>query len=124
MAARAIAFLPCGAELLPITAAAGRPCFNGSLAYAPAFAALAILVGLLIAVAHPAARRIAAATALLAVSLTFRTLDIEICAMSDFFGRARGAHALWHVLNAAVLCLLLTAAIHGSDPERQLPSAP
>lgn len=107
----AAAFAPCDPGLLPITAAAGRSCLNGSLEYLPVIAALAIVGGLLLARGHPAGRYIAAAGAVFAVSLTLRTLDIEICALTDFFGKVRGTHALWHCLNATTLYLLLAAAI-------------
>ncbi len=101
----------CGPELLPITSAAGRSCMNGSLGYAPAFLALLILAMGLAVVRHPAAKLIAAATLVFAVSLTFRTLDFEVCAMTEFLGRVRGTHALWHITNAVLLYLLLRAAI-------------
>lgn len=113
---RATALVPCATGLLPITEAAGRPCLNGSLSYAPALVALPVLAAVLFWRGHAAAKRVAIAAAVLAVSLTLRTLDIEVCAITDLLGRARGTHALWHILNAAVLYQLLMAAIlHGTS---------
>lgn len=114
---RAMSFLPCSAELLPITAAAGRSCFNGSLGYVPAALSLVILTAAMMAIGHPAARVMAAAVSVFAVSLTFRTLDVEVCALTDVLGKARGTHALWHVANALLLYLLLRAALQ-SRPAR------
>lgn len=106
--------LTCTPGLLPVTAAAGRPCLNGSLSYVPALIALLMTAGILLVRHHVAGPLVLAAAATFAVSLTMRTLDVEICALSEVFGRLRGTHAVWHVLNAATLFLLLIAAIrHG-----------
>lgn len=107
--------IPCDPGLLPITQAAGRPCFNGSLGYLPALAAL-VGIGTLLAIRRvPAAAGILTASAVFAGSLAFRTLDMEVCAMTELLGKARGTHALWHLANATVLFLLLRTAIrHGA----------
>lgn len=117
LSAQVIGLAPCASGLLPITEAAGRPCYNGSLAYAPALFALCILTALLIWRQHSAVRSVGWATIALALSITLRTVDLEVCAFTDLLGRARGTHALWHLLNATVLYLLLMAAIeHGAAP--------
>lgn len=103
--------IPCDPGLLPITAAAGRGCFNGTLGYAPVLIALLFYGSRLVMRGHPAGRPILNGAAVFAISMVFRTLDIEICALTGLFGRARGTHALWHVLNAATVYYLLTAAI-------------
>lgn len=111
----------CSNGLLPVTAAAGRSCLNGSLSYLPA---LASLIGIAVITGwqkNPVARTFAAAAAIFAISLTLRTLDIELCPLSAIFGRARGTHALWHLLNGAMLFLLLRAAIHLPANHRVLP---
>jgi Ceramidase len=106
--------LSCSAELLPVTAAAGRPCLNGSLAYVPAFAAMLLIGVALKTLGHPAANRVLTAGVVFAVSLTARTLDFEVCAATAMLGAVRGTHMLWHILNAVTLYLLTTAAIlHG-----------
>lgn len=100
----------CRSTLLPVTAAARAPCYNGSLAYVPAAAAMA-LVGLALAVQrHRAAPWLLAAGVVFVVSLAARTLDIEWCGVTRLFGRTRGTHAIWHVCNAVTLLLLLLAA--------------
>ncbi len=108
---------PCATGLLPVTAAAGRPCFNGTLGYLPALVALAAMAVWLLITRHRAGPLLLAAAITLAASMTLRTLDIEVCAMTEVMGRARGTHALWHLLNASMLYMLLSAAIcHGRSP--------
>jgi hypothetical protein len=106
--------IPCDPELLPVTVAAGRPCFNGSLGYVPALGAL-LLIGLALLVrGHGAGGPVLLAGLIFAVSLTLRTLDFEVCGSTSLLGRARGTHALWHMLNAVLLYILLAAAVrHG-----------
>jgi len=92
----------------------GGPCLNGSVAYFPAFAVLVVIGGYLMRRAH------AAAGLLFAASLTFRTLDQQVCQATDWIGSGPlGTHFMWHVLNGTLLYLLLRAAIlHGraADP--------
>ena len=105
----------CSGDLLPATAAAGRPCFNGSLAYVPALLSMLFIGGALVAQRHPAGRRVLMAGLIFLVSLTARTLDFELCVASKVLGAVRGTHMLWHILNAVTLFLLTTAAIwHGN----------
>jgi Ceramidase len=106
----------CGPQLLPITAAAGRPCFNGSLGYVPALAAMLVIGGALAAQRHPAARLVAGAGFVFVISLAARTLDFEICSYTHLFGAVRGTHVMWHLLNAVTLYLLAIAAVrHGQS---------
>jgi hypothetical protein len=101
--------------LLPITLAVGRPCFNGSLGYVPALAALVLIGVALVIRRHGAGSAVLAAGAVFAVSLILRTVDFEVCGVTSMMGRARGTHALWHIANALLLYLLLLAAIrHGA----------
>jgi hypothetical protein len=75
---------------------------NGSVAYFPV---LAFLVGFALwlrARDGAMARTMAAAAGLFALSLTFRTLDAALCPLLPM-----GTHFLWHLLNAALLFLLL-----------------
>lgn len=106
--------IPCDPALMPITAAAGRGCFNGSLGYTPVLIAL-LGAGMLLAMrGHRAGRLVLGAAAVFSISIMLRTLDIEICALTGMYGRPRGTHALWHVLNAvAVYCLLAAAIRYG-----------
>jgi hypothetical protein len=97
---------------------AGGPCLNGSVGYLPALAVLLGIGGWLGFKGHPAARWILGAGAIFAVSLVFRTLDRSICPQTALFGgRMIGTHFIWHLCNATLLFLLLSAAIrHGGRP--------
>lgn len=119
LAMRYAGSIPCDPALLPVTVAAGRPCFNGSLGYVPALAALLIIGAVLLVRGHGAGGPVFLAGFVFAISLTLRTIDYEVCGMTNVLGRARGTHALWHTLNAVLLFMLLAAAIrHGRGPER------
>jgi len=102
-------------ELLPITARTGARCLNGTASYVPAFLALAGSTLLLAVLRHPAWRLLALASVVFLASMTFRTVDIEICELTRFGGHLVGSHFMWHVLNALTLYLLLRAAVcHGT----------
>lgn len=80
-----------------------RGTFNGSHAYLPALAAT-LVIGWL--VRHgPGGTYVLMAGATLALSLIFRSIDNAVCASLPL-----GTHFLWHLLNGAVLYLLLRAA--------------
>lgn len=79
---------------------------NGSVAYLPALAALLSFAALLWGRQPQAAKGLAAAGGIFLVSLTFRTIDRDICGSLQ-----SGTHFLWHLLNACVLWLLLRTAI-------------
>lgn len=108
---RAMSAATCDMSWMPVTAAAGRGCLNGSLAYGPALVAITVLSTAIMIIRHPATKWIAAATAALAVSLVFRAIDFEVCSATEIFGHPRGTHPLWHLTNAFVLYFLLRAAI-------------
>ncbi|HRN84991.1 MAG TPA: ceramidase domain-containing protein, partial [Hyphomicrobium sp.] len=65
--------------LLPITSRTGARCFNGTLGYTPAFFALVGAAILLAILRHPVWRLIGLASAVFLASMTFRTLDLELC---------------------------------------------
>ena len=88
-------------RLLPYLAGPGA--LNGSLDYLPALAAMLILVWFVPSKVRPA---IWLAAILFIVSLAFRTMDQAVCAAFPL-----GTHFSWHLLNAAVLLVLLDAAI-------------
>jgi hypothetical protein len=91
-----------------------KACLNGSLFYLPALCAL-IVVGLLLEdKRHRAAPYLLWAAAILAVSVTLRTLDIALCDKIVIEGRKIGTHFAWHVLNAISLFLLLRASFEDS----------
>jgi hypothetical protein len=81
-----------------------RGLLNSSVGYLPALAAM-LVVGWVVRATSPG-RTILAAAGIFAVSLTFRTVDLWICP-----SLLLGTHAIWHLLNAIVLYLLLRPTI-------------
>lgn len=110
MATLAATQLLCPATALSGASGARAACLNGTIGYVPALFAL-FIVGVSVGRGHPAARRLLAATGLFLISMTLRWADLELCALTSFMGRARGTHALWHLLNAATLYMLLAAVL-------------
>lgn len=83
---------------------------NGTVQYLPAVLALAAFTVELARRGLPAARPVAAAAAVFVPSLAARTADMAVCTALPL-----GTHFLWHLLNAAMLALLLVAAVdHGA----------
>jgi hypothetical protein len=111
--------LTCSNELLPVTRAAGKRCFNGTLGYAPAFVALVLVGVALLWRKHPAAPYLLVASVVFLTSMTFRTIDIEVCRQT----RGLGTHFVWHILNAVLLYVLLLAAIRYGGPRSAAPIA-
>jgi hypothetical protein len=98
-----------------------KPCLNGSLFYLPALVAL-IVVGLVLSErGHRAAPYLLWAAAILAVSITLRSLDLALCDQVVIEGRKVGTHFAWHVLNALALFLLLRASLEGGPPPSPRP---
>ena len=98
--------------------AAGRircgegPCFNGSLGYVPALLALAAMGLWLRTRRHPASVALIGGAAAFMVSLTFRTLDRNLCPATAIGGSGPlGTHFIWHIANATLLYMLLRAAV-------------
>jgi hypothetical protein len=88
-----------------------KPCLNGSIFYLPALIAL-IVVGLLAEErGHRAAPYLLWAAAILAVSVTLRSLDMALCDQAVIAGQKVGTHFAWHVLNGLALFLLLRASL-------------
>ncbi|MFZ4124606.1 MAG: ceramidase domain-containing protein [Rickettsiales bacterium] len=83
--------------------------WNGSVMYLPAISALALFTVMLKIRHHAAAGGFAVALGAFIVSITFRTLDLNMCSAIPI-----GTHFLWHCLNAFVLYRLLSALIHKS----------
>jgi len=89
----------------------GGPCLNGSTGYVPALCLLVAVAIATLKTCPKAAPRLFAAAAVFALALTLRSLDLILCDTIVIFGKTRGTHALWHLLNAATIALLLDAAI-------------
>lgn len=80
----------------------GEEALNGSIFYIPAAAALAGFALWTSRARMPGAAEMLLAGGIFMLSLVFRTLDREVCAAFP-----AGTHFLWHILNGAVLYLLL-----------------
>jgi hypothetical protein len=94
----------------------GAACLNGSIGYLPALGALGVIAGILAWQQHAAAKAVGAACVVFALSLVCRTIDISVCPFTLIQpGWRLGTHALWHILNAIVLYLLLGAAVRYGD---------
>ncbi len=89
---------------------------NNSTGYLPAFLALAFFGLLLVATGRRAGWYNLAAAAIFVASVSFRAADPLIC--SSF---APGSHFMWHLLNALLLGVLLTAVARYGRPSVGLP---
>lgn len=76
------------------------PVLNGSLGYLPALLILLAIGAWHARAARPGRHDLLAAGGVLAISLTFRTVDQAVCP-----GFSLGTHFLWHLLNGLVLYL-------------------
>jgi hypothetical protein len=92
---------------------------NGSVSYLPplgALVAFAALLGAREGWTPPGSRSpaagFAAAALVFAISLSFRTIDRDICPLLPI-----GTHFLWHILNALALWLLLSTVMLARAPE-------
>lgn len=112
-----IAAAALAARLLAMTEGTDAPAapdpLNGSGQYAPALLALVVFSILTRWRGHPSANWIAAATGVFLLSLTFRTLDRDICGAIPL-----GTHFLWHLLNGLVIALLLQMFLRTTDLKR------
>jgi len=105
--------------------ARGR-CLNGSVSYLPAWAAMLLIGGYLMAFAADRLTRrstgplILCAGLVFTVSIAFRSLDMALCQTVTIGATQIGTHFMWHLLNGLTLFLLLFAAIrHPNGDERQ-----
>lgn len=111
-----LAFLAASSALAAVLALWLPPVLRGSTAYAGFVLALFGGAAVLVArgQAGATARQIGLAGLVFGLSLAFRSLDGLACQHVPF-----GLHWAWHLLNAAVLYLLLRAALtHRSDSAR------
>jgi hypothetical protein len=108
----------CNIALVSIVEAARHPCLNGTAGYVPALAAMAVVALAAAAKGHPSWRYLATGAAIFAVSMVARTIDWEICSLTEVGGHRLGTHFLWHLLNATMLYMLVHAAIlHGGSAQ-------
>ena len=101
------------------TAPAGY-CLNGTITYAPAWLALTALGAILGRQRHKAAPLLLTASAVFFAGMGLRAADLALCDLTRVAGEPRGLHALWHLLNAVVIYLLLEAALRAAPrlPDR------
>ncbi|UPH69910.1 ceramidase [Abyssibius alkaniclasticus] len=92
-----LAFIPFAMLLGRGMAALFGP-LNGSVSYMPVLAMILAYAALLARKAPATARGLAIGAGILALSLTFRTLDAPLCAAAPI-----GLHFMWHILNAIML---------------------
>lgn len=95
-------------------AAAAPDPLNGSGQYAPALAALLVFSLVTALRRHPYRRWVWAATAAFTLSLTFRTFDFAVCGAFP-----TGIHFLWHMMNGAMIALLLQMLIRVVDDRQR-----
>lgn len=98
----------------PVAARIADSSLNGSVSYMPALALLggsALALGLL---RHPAARPVAVAAGVFAVSLTARTVDAGLCPHFP-----AGTHFAWHLLNGTMIGILLLTLQRYGKPRRR-----
>ena len=97
-----------GFQLLNVTAVMEFPrdVLNGSMFYGPGWLTLLAVAGYLYATKHALRRRLLAAGGIFTASLAFRTIDRELCQWVPV-----GTHFIWHLLNAWLLYVLLSALI-------------
>ena len=74
---------------------------NGSIGYLPYLFVLLTMTGYLASRGAPAARAFGLGVVVFCVSLTLRTIDLELCARFPL-----GTHFLWHLLNGYLLWLV------------------
>lgn len=87
--------------------------FNGSLQYAPAVIAMLVFSALSLWRGHPIRYWFLAATVTFLVSLSMRTIDMRVCETIP-----QGTHYLWHILNGAMIALLLQGLIRRDASNR------
>ena len=90
---------------------AGR--FNGSEQYLPALIAMLVFSGITFLRGHQIRLWAVAATVTFLVSLLLRTVDLAVCDMWPY-----GTHFFWHLLNAAMIALLLQGLIRNTGLAR------
>ena len=116
----AMAAFACPKRLVGLVQYVREPCLNETMSYLPALATLA-LVGTLLRRRHPAGQAMLAAAGIFLAALLLRWIDMRVCPWSTLLGRPRGTHALWHILNAATLYVLLAAALAPTVAARRRP---
>ena len=103
-------YLPASAAVSAAIGAVTGP-LNGSTGYLPVLLLIAGYAAWLWRARPATARRLAAGAGILALSLTFRTLDASVCPAWP-----PGTHFLWHLLNGAMLGWMIATIARDADP--------
>lgn len=85
-----------------------RELLNGSLGYVPYLVVLLTMTGYLASRGAPSARTFGIAIVVFCISLTLRTVDLELCPRFPL-----GTHFVWHLLNGCLLWLVSREMILG-----------
>lgn len=109
LAVLVIVFLATSGEEASEAAHYTHSVLNGSEQYAPALIAMLVISFLTWKRGHPLAKWFIGATLMFLISLTFRTVDMSLCPVWP-----HGTHPMWHILNGAMLGLLLQALIRST----------
>jgi hypothetical protein len=91
-----------------------REMLNGSLGYVAYLIALLTMTGYLASRGAPAARTFGVAVILFCISLTLRTVDLDLCPRFPL-----GTHFVWHLLNGYLLWLVSREMILGRVAPRE-----
>jgi ceramidase len=85
-----------------------REMLNGSLGYVPYLIALLTMTGYLASRGAPSTRTFGVAVIVFCISLTLRTVDLDLCPRFPL-----GTHFVWHLLNGYLLWLVSREMILG-----------
>ncbi|MCI5049978.1 MAG: ceramidase [Rickettsiales bacterium] len=99
-----------------------RDTLNGSIMYVPTYMLLITAIIWMYAKKIQSAKALGIITLVFTVSLIFRTIDTEICALVPI-----GTHFIWHLLNAYVLfhlVNLLWVSVSGRQNKNTSPAQP
>ena len=110
-AAVPILFIPSAVGFMAAWGAA-LPSVNGSEGYFPVLLIIIAYGAILWRLGHAAAGGLIATAALLSLSLTFRSVDDAVCGAFPL-----GTHFMWHILNGALLGVVLATFIRHGAPK-------
>lgn len=113
--------IACPASMRSVTDYAREPCLKGTMGYVPALLAL-LVTGSALRREPVVGRQLLLAAGIFFAAMILRWVDRDTCAATIFFGQARGTHALWHLLTAAAVYVLVSVAIDAVRRGRPLQS--
>lgn len=113
--------IACPASMRSITDYAREPCLKGTMGYVPALFAV-LVTGAMVRQSPGAGQRLLIAGGIFLGAMILRWLDRDVCAATMLLGQPRGTHSLWHLLTAAALFVLVSAAIDAAFARHNLPS--